>query len=126
MSRGLPRETAVTAQRRPRRGTTFRYQLSEAGRVVFAIQRASAGRRAGGRCRKPTRSNRRRARCTRWVVVARFAQTGVAGANRKRFGGRIGRRRCGPGRHRAALVATDAAGNRSATRRLPFRIVRAR
>ena len=73
-----------------------------------------------------TRSNRRRAKCTRWVRVARFAQQGVAGANRKPFGGRIGRRTLKPGRHRAVLVATDAAGNRSASKRLTFRIVRRR
>ncbi|HEV2811635.1 MAG TPA: choice-of-anchor Q domain-containing protein, partial [Solirubrobacteraceae bacterium] len=118
---------AVAAQRRRvRRGTTFRYRLTEAARVVFAIQRARSGRRAGGRCRKPTRANRRRARCTRWVLVGRFAQQAAAGETRKAFSGRIGTKRLGRGRHRAVLVATDAAGNRSAARRLTFRIVRAR
>ena len=121
------RETPVAAQRRRvRRGTTFRYRLSEAARVVFTIQRAKPGRRVAGRCRKPTRTNRRRPRCTRYVRIGRFAQQAVAGANRKRFSGRIGTRRLRPGRHRALLVATDAAGNRSAPRRLGFRIVRTR
>ena len=121
------RETPVAAQRRRvRRGTTFRYRLSEAARVVFTIQRARPGRRVRGRCRKPTRANRRRPRCTRYVRIGRFAQQAVAGANRKRFSGRIGRRILRPGRHRAVLVATDAAGNRSTPRRLRFRIVRPR
>ncbi len=123
VDRRLASEIAISAQRRVRRGTTIRYRLSEAARVVFAIQRATSGRRVGSRCRKPSPSNRRRARCTRWVVVARFAQQGVAGANQKRFGGRIGSRTLRTGRHRVVLVATDAAGNRSAPRRLPFRIV---
>jgi len=114
-----------TGARRVRRGTTFRYRLSEAARVVFTIQRAAAGRRVGGKCRKPTRSNRRRRKCTRYVRVGRFAQQAVAGANRKRFSGRIGRKTLRRGRHRVVLVATDAAGNKSRAKRLRFRIVRA-
>ena len=121
------RETAVQAQRRRiRRGTTFRYSLSEAARVLFTIQRARPGRRVGGRCRKPTRANRTRPRCTRYVRIGRFAQLAGTGTIRKRFSGRIGRRTLRPGRHRAVLVATDAAGNRSTPRRLRFRIVRPR
>jgi hypothetical protein len=123
------REVAVQAQRRRRRvrrGTTIRYRLSEPARVVFTIQRARPGRRVRVRCRRPTRSNRRRPRCTRWVRVGRFAAHSVAGANRKRFSGRIGRRTLRRGRHRLVLRATDAAGNRSRMRRLRFRIVRAR
>jgi hypothetical protein len=48
-----------------------------------------------------------------------------AGANRKRFSGRIGRTTLSPGPYRATLVARDAAQNASAPRRLSFRVVRA-
>jgi hypothetical protein len=116
---------AVTAQT-TRRGTTFRYQLSEAARVVFTIRRARPGRRVGRRCRKPSRSNRTRRRCTRYVRVAAFAQQATAAPMTKTFSGLIGTRRLRPGRHRAVLVAIDAAGNRSAARRLTFRVVRNR
>ena len=118
------RETAVASK--VRKGTTFHYRLSEAARVVFTIQRARAGRRVGGRCRKPTRANRGRRRCIRWVRVGRFAQRASTAAMRKRFSGRIGRRTLRRGRHRASLVATDAAGNKSKAKRLRFRVVRAR
>ena len=123
------REVAVAAQRRRRvrRGTTFRLLLTEPARVVYTIQRARSGRRAGGRCRRVTRANRRRRKCTRWVRVGRFAQQVTAArTTSKRFSGRIGRRTLRRGRHRAVLVATDAAGNTSAAKRLNFRIARVR
>jgi hypothetical protein len=112
------------ASARAKRGTTFVYSLSEAGRVVFTIQRALPGRRVAGRCRKPTARNRTRPRCTRFVRFASFAQNSTTGANRKRFSGKIGRRSLRPGKYRAVLVARDAAGNRSSARRLAFRVVR--
>jgi CSLREA domain-containing protein len=110
-----------------KRGTTFRYRLSEDARVVFTIARALPGRRVGGACRKPTARNRTRPRCIRYVRVrrGRFAATAHAGANRKRFSGKIGRRALKPGRYRASLVATDAAGNASRPpKRLTFRVIR--
>jgi hypothetical protein len=115
-------ETPVAA--RAKRGTAFRYALSENARVVFTIERATVGRKVGRTCRARTRSNRKRRRCTRYVRAGRFAKQSVAGANRRRFSGRIGRKSLKPGRYRARLVATDAAGNRSAARRLTFRIVK--
>ncbi len=115
-------ETAVTA--RAKRGTVFRYTLSEDARVLFTIERATVGRRVGRACRRQTRSNRNRRRCTRYVRAGRFAKQSTAGANRQPFSGRIGRRSLSPGKYRATLVATDAAGNRSALRRLNFKIVK--
>ena len=107
-----------------KRGTRFRYSLSEAARVVFTIGRSMPGRRVGRRCVKVTRSNRGRRKCKRFPAVGRFAQSASAGANTKRFSGRIGRRSLRPGRYRATLVATDAAHNASRPRRLAFRVVR--
>jgi hypothetical protein len=118
-------ERPTGAQRR-RRGTRFRFSLSEPARVVFTISRAQPGRRVGRRCVKPTRRNRARRKCTRYVRVRSFAVQGLAGANTKRFSGKIGRRALKPGRYRATLIATDAAGNRSAPKQLRFRVVRAR
>jgi CSLREA domain-containing protein len=116
------RETPVAA--RAHKGTTFRFRLSEAARVVFTIQRARPGRRVKGRCVKPKRSNRRRPKCTRFVAARRFAVTAAAGDNTKKFSGRIGRRALKPGRYRATLRATDVAGNSSKPKRLKFRVVR--
>ncbi len=123
VNRRGPAETPVAAQRR-RRGTTFRYTLSEPARVLFTISRARPGRRVGRRCVKPTRRNRARRKCTRYVLVRRFAAQAGTAPTRKKFSGRIGRRSLKPGRYRATLTARDAAGNVSAPRRLRFRVVR--
>jgi hypothetical protein len=44
------------------------------------------------------------------------------GPNRTGFARRIGGRSLRPGRYRAVIVATDAAGNRSTLRRTRFRV----
>jgi len=84
------------------RGTRFRYTLSEAARVTVRIQRRRPGRR--------------------YVGVGTLRRTGAKGANRIRFTGRIGRRTLKPGRYRALISATDAAGNSSPRSRASFRI----
>jgi hypothetical protein len=100
------------------------YRLSEPASARFTVQRARPGRRSGKRCAKPRRSNRGGKRCTRWVRVrGSFTHAGQAGSNSFRFTGRVGGRKLRLGRHRLVLVATDAAGNRSAAVRATFRIV---
>ena len=107
-----------------KKGTTFRYSLSEAAGVTFTVQRRGRGRRVGRSCKKPTRANRKRRKCTRYTRVGAFRHQGAAGSNSKRFSGKIGRKALRPGRYRALLVAVDAAGNRSAERRVRFRVVK--
>ena len=62
------------------------------------------------------------------MTVGSFSRPARSGANTVRFAGRprvAGRTRSlAPGRYRLTLTATDTAGNSSAGRRLPFRIVR--
>jgi hypothetical protein len=109
-----------------KRGTTFRYQLSEAASIRVTLTRRAAGRKVGGRCRRRTRANRGRPRCTLYRRVGNFTQQGAAGSNTRRFGGRLRGRKLNPGAFRAGFVATDAAGNRSRRKRVSFTIVRAR
>jgi hypothetical protein len=115
-------ETPVAT--RAKKGTTFVYSLSESARVVFRIQAKKKGRRVRRRCVKPTRRNRDRRACTRFVKVGAFAQAASAGQNRKRFSGKIGGKRLRPGKYRATLIATDAAGNVSRRKFLNFKVVR--
>jgi len=68
------------------------------------------------------RANRRGRACTRFVTLGTFKKTAVAGANRKAFGGVLGRTKLKPGRYRVSARATDAAGNRSKTRVASFRV----
>ena len=108
-----------------RAGTTISYALSEAAAVSFRVERVLPGRRVGGRCVKPTQSNRTARRCSRYKLLrGGFRQQGAAGANRLKFTGRLRGTKLRPGKYRLRGVATDAAGNRSSLRRTPFRIVR--
>jgi hypothetical protein len=118
--------TDAAARKKVPKGTTFRYKLSEPARVAFVIARRERGRRVKRHCVRANRKNRKRPACTRFRRIGAFARPGGVGTNTRRFSGRIGRRSLKPGRYRATLVATDAAGNRSKPVRLRFRVVRAR
>jgi Tol biopolymer transport system component len=90
---------------RARRGSAFVFRLSEDARTTIAIKRCV------------------RRRCAK--TVAKLSRSGTrAGSNRVAFTGRIGRKALRPGRYRATVTATDAAGNVSAPRTIRFRIVR--
>ena len=104
------------------RGTRFRYTLTEQARMTLKIQRALPGRRAGGKCVRPGPRLVRAKRCTRYSTVGTLTRNARAGTNRTRFTGRLGKRALRPGRYRALITATDAAGNRSARRSARFRI----
>ena len=108
-----------------RRGTRFRYTLSEAARVRFTIQRRLVGRRVRAQCRPKTRRNSSRPKCVRLKRVYAFTVAGRAGANSTRFSGKVRGRRLPAGRYRVTAVATDPAGGRSLARKAAFRIVRA-
>jgi hypothetical protein len=108
-----------------RAGTTVRYRLSESATTRFQVQRATTGRRVGGRCVRTTRRNRRQRPCTRYVTQrGSFKHIGVGGANKLRFTGRLRGRKLAPGRYRLIARATDAAGKSSAVQRVRFQIVR--
>ena len=114
------------------RGTRISYRLSLAATVKLAIQRRVNGvrvrRRGRTRCvaASPLRFRRapRRLRCTLYRTRGRLTRAGVAGPNRVRFTGRIGRRALPAGRYRVVAFAENGAG-RSASRRKAFRIVAA-
>jgi len=105
-------------------GTTVTFTLSELGKVRFTIDRSASGRKVKGRCVKPSRSNRSRPRCERWLAVkGSFTVTGRKGVNRIELRGRIGGRTLTPGRYRLNARETDPAANLSPTRRTAFTIV---
>jgi hypothetical protein len=119
------RATALRAGASLRRGSAFRYTLSESARVTFTIQRLLPGRRVGRRCLAATRARRRRPRCTRALRRGTLVRANVrAGRRSTPFSGRLGRRPLAAGSYRAVLRATDASGNVSRPRSLRFRIAR--
>ena len=112
------------AARRHKKGTTFRYTLSEAATVRITISQRLGGRRKGKRCVAPTRTLRRAKRCTRMVTRGSLSRVSHPGVNLVGFSGRIGSRRLRPGSYVATIVATDVARNTSKPRAIGFRIVR--
>jgi hypothetical protein len=116
---------SAVRKRRAKRGTTFKYRLSENDRVTIAIDRRTRGRKVGKRCRRATGKLRNRRRCARFVRRGKITvRSGKAGANKTRFSGRFKRRALPRGRYRATLVATDSQGQKSKPRRIAFRVVR--
>ena len=110
---------------RTRRGARVRFRLDEASRVTIRVLARRSGRRVGGRCVRPTRSNRRARRCVRYVSVRRVALRGtLSGSVSRRFSGRVAGRALRAGRYRLEVTAVDAAGNRSRPARANFRIAR--
>ena len=119
------RRTPLSARKAPKRGSAWRFRLSEAATMRIAVERAAAGRRVGRRCRSTRRTVPRSKRCRLWkkkgaTVVRRNL---AAGRRRVAFSGRYGRTRLKPGLYRASLRAVDAAGNRSKLARVRFRVL---
>jgi hypothetical protein len=104
--------TPTSARRRVvPKGSVLSYSLSEPASVTIVIALPAAGRKVGKTCKAPTRSNRRRQRCTRYLTVGTLKRRGLQGANRVVFTGRIGRKALRAGAYRVTATAKDAAGN---------------
>jgi hypothetical protein len=116
--------TAAAKRKRAKPGTTLKLNLSEAAKVRFAVLLKTSGRKVGKACRKPTRKNRRRKRCTRLVAKGSFTRSARKGRSKVTFSGRIGKRALKRGRYVMRATPTDAAGNRGSRRSLSFTIVR--
>jgi hypothetical protein len=116
-----PGATPVAA--RAKRGSAFRFSLSEPAAVTIVIERAAPGVKSGKSCVKPSKRVKGR-HCTRYIKVGELKRSGTDGANTVPFSGRIGRRALDPGDHRASIRATDDAGNASEKQTAAFEIAR--
>ena len=106
-------------------GTLIRFVLDEPATVAIRIERARPGRRVGGRCEAPSRINRRRRTCTRFLSQGSLKPLGLGSGRRSaRFPGLLRGRALAPGAYRAVIVAKDVAGNASRPVRLGFTVVR--
>ena len=122
------------ARARVKRGTIFRYLLSEPATVTIAIERRARGRRARtrargvGRCVKPKKQHGKAKGkpCIRWLRAGALKSVERAGSQGTPFSGRVKGRALKPGSYRARVVAKDRAGARSRESRVAFKVVRAR
>jgi DNA-binding beta-propeller fold protein YncE len=111
----------AAAAKRRKFGGIVSYVESQPATTAFTVQRPAAGRRVGGRCVKPSKSNRSRKRCTRFVAVGGFTHVDAVGANRFRFRGRLRGHKLRPGRYRLRAIPRNAAGTGRAAFK-PFRV----
>ncbi len=111
------------AAKKHKKGTTFKYTLSNAATVKIVISQRQAGRRTGKRCVAPTRSLRHAKKCTRFIRRATLKRVSHQGANGVAFSGRIGSKALSPGKYQAILTATDTAKNTSRGQAINFTIV---
>jgi hypothetical protein len=117
------RPTAA-AKKKHKKGTVFRFTLSEAATARIVIAQRRPGRRKGKRCVAPTKKLARAKKCTRITRRGTLTRASHAGLNKVAFSGRIGTKALRPGRYQATLRATDAAGNISTAKTIRFRIVK--
>ena len=115
---------ASARAKRVKRGTKFRYRLSEAARVTFTIGGKTVGRRVGKSCRKLTRANRKRRKCIRYPTVGAFGKNVKGGLNRTAFSGRVRGRKLAQGSYKVTVVAIDSAGARSRPRSTTFKVIK--
>ena len=94
--KGTKEKAVKSRKRKTRKGTTFRYTLSEAARVVFTIERKGVGRKVGKKCKKKTASNRGKRRCTLFTVVEPLRTAGGGGKEQQEV--------LGPDRQQEALA----------------------
>ena len=119
--------TALNAQRRRSSaptGTTIRFRVDKTARVTIVVERRRSGRTRGGRCLRPSRSDRRGRRCVRWVGQGTLRRTVQPGQVSIAFSGRIGRKALPVGPHRFRISSTDLLGRPGTKRTLAFTIVR--
>jgi hypothetical protein len=97
------------ASKAVKRGTKFTYLLSEAAKVKITIERKKAGK---GKKGKP-----------KFSKVTTLSGQKEAGKQSTKFSGRVKGKPLKPGKYRATIVATDAAGQESEPDQLTFHIV---
>ena len=89
-------------------GTTFRFAASEAASVRFTIER---------------KLKKKKGRPARFKRVGVLTKKAKPGANKLKWNGRLKGKPLAAGSYRATVVATDAAGGRSAAKKIGFRIL---
>jgi hypothetical protein len=105
-----------------RKSANLSYDLSQPGKAAFRVERGLLGRRSRGKCRKPTRRNRRGRPCRRYKQLGKsFAQTAMTGANSLSLSGRLIGKRLKAGHYRLTAVASGYAGESNRGQRY-FRI----
>jgi hypothetical protein len=105
--------------------STISFVVSEPATMRLSFEAIKRGRKAGGKCKAPARSNRRGKRCQRFVKIRPAITVDAAiGRNTVPFDGRLSQRKTlAPGSYRLTVGATDSTGLRSTALRARFRLL---
>jgi Invasin, domain 3 len=105
-------------------GSDISFTLNQRSMVALTFSACATGRLARGRCLPPTRRIHRNPACVRLVHVGTIRVFRHAGVNRVHFSGRIDpNTELRVGDYTVTLVASNAAGQKSAASTLRFTIV---
>jgi DNA-binding beta-propeller fold protein YncE len=115
----------ISRKRKPPVGTVFSFTLNEQATVSFSFSRSVSGRKVAHKCVAKSRKNARHKSCKRTIAAGTLRFAGHQGVDRVVFDGRVSRtRKLTPGTYTLAIIATNAAGLRSAPAKLTFTIVK--
>jgi hypothetical protein len=118
------RGSSLAKVSKSRKGTKITFALSKTAKVKLSFAKAEPGRKVAKTCRKPSRANRLKRRCTRYVTVGSFTVQGRSGPNTVSFAGRLSRsKRLSPGSYKLTATPTDAAHNTGQPRTAKLKIV---
>lgn len=113
-----------SAAKRSPTGALVTYVVDQSATADFALLHAASGRVVGGSCVAPTRANRRKQSCVRYVALpGTVAVNAVEGTDRLRFSGRWNGRGLPFGGYELTLHVTNASGKTSTAKRVAFHII---
>lgn len=104
-------------------GTTFRYSVNEPATVRIRFERKLTGHRIGKICVPPPKRGKPGTKCVAFKRIGSRSQKAKVGPNKLKWNGRLKGSPRLPGAYRATVVATDAAGGRSAAKTVGFRVL---
>lgn len=104
-----------------KKSTSVSFASDEPGSATLTLEKSSSGKRVGKKCVRPSRKNRSKRGCTRWVAL-KGSQTSavVAGTNKLTV---TATKKLKPGKYRLKLVVTDNGGLASAPTYKTFTVV---
>jgi hypothetical protein len=111
---------------RPGQSARFKFQSTKAGQAVLTIEQRFKGtkKRRKGKTLCVAAKRGQKKNCTAYRKVGEIRQAVAAGDNTIEFNGRVAGRKLKPGKYRASLVVTDAAGHVSRTETVNFQVVK--
>ena len=121
-------QTSVTRAKKKKKkapkGTKIRFTVNTGASVTIKLERKVTGRKSGGKCRKVTKQNKGKKKCSRFVKAGKLVrQVDQAGSRVVPFSGRVGKKKLKPGKYRAVLTGYNSTGASKKVIR-PFTVLR--